>query len=98
MLGIDLTRINRFESLKPKVISRILTNREQDDYAKAKNKALFLATRWAIKEAIFKADNSFVIFNEIEITKSNGKYLFPGFEISTSNEENEVIAIALKRK
>lgn len=58
-VGVDLTSISRFQSLKQseKFIKRILTTNEINDFnlLKEARKADFLAKRWAAKEAVSKA-------------------------------------------
>lgn len=97
MIGIDLTNKNRFENASESFVKKILSKDEILEYKNSKDKVSFLAKRWAIKEAIFKADNSKVSFNKISIKKENNKYTYEDFEISTSSEGEAIIAIALKR-
>ena len=44
----------------------------------------------------FKCDNKYFEFSKINITKENGRYTFENFEISTTSEENLIIAIVYK--
>ncbi|UWD34094.1 4'-phosphopantetheinyl transferase superfamily protein [Mesomycoplasma molare] len=97
MIGVDLTQISRFKNKKETFVRKILSKNEILEYENSENKEKFLATRWAIKEAIFKADNSFFEFNLIDIKKENKRYKFREFEISTSYENNLVIAIVYKK-
>ncbi|RMA77474.1 holo-[acyl-carrier protein] synthase [Metamycoplasma subdolum] len=97
MIGIDLTNIKRFENLSLNVIKKILHKDEFKEFEKTNDKAKFLATRWAIKEAIFKADNQFKDFSKVFLKKDEeGRYIFLDFEISTSKEDDYIIAIAKK--
>ncbi|MDK2819571.1 MAG: 4'-phosphopantetheinyl transferase superfamily protein [Mycoplasmataceae bacterium] len=98
MVGIDITSIDRFENKDENFAKKILSNNEFLDWEKEDAKELFLATRWAIKEAIFKSDNQFSNFSDINISKKQNRYVFQNFEISTSKENNFVIAIAIKKK
>ncbi|WP_371246152.1 holo-ACP synthase [Mycoplasmopsis agassizii] len=98
MLGIDLTNVKRFENIGLKFAQRILSKREYEEFLISENQALFLARSWAIKEAIYKADNNYFSFKEIELVKKNKQWTFPGFAISISHEDNYVIAIALKKE
>ena len=98
MLGIDLTKVSRFEDKSDSFVRRILNVDEIKEYHKANDKAFYLANAWAIKEALFKADNILSNFNEIRITKSNGVYNYSNFEISTSNEDGYIVAIAKKEE
>jgi len=57
------------------------------------------AGKFALKEAIIKADNSYmkVPFKDIEILNDkNGKPVFKGFSLSVSHAKNQAIAIAIK--
>lgn len=98
MLGIDLTKISRFENQNNQFITKTLHPEEIKEYEQTENKAAYLATRWAIKEALFKADNKLFSFSEIRISKKDRVYTFPGYIISTSNEDDYVIAVAQKEK
>ncbi|TPR54317.1 4'-phosphopantetheinyl transferase superfamily protein [Metamycoplasma neophronis] len=101
MVGVDLSRIYRFKKVKRNLIEKILHPKEILEYDKLskKDKPKYLASRWAIKEAIFKADNQYFFFNQILIIKTlEGRYLFEGFEISTSNEGDLVIAFVIKKQ
>ncbi|MGZ9428356.1 4'-phosphopantetheinyl transferase superfamily protein [Mycoplasma sp. 1012] len=98
MIGVDIISISRFKGKKENFIKRILSENEWNSFVKTENKEKFLATRWAIKEAIFKADNKYFNFKQIDIYKENKKYKFQNFEISTSNDEDTVIAVAIKKE
>ncbi len=100
-IGIDITSINRFVDFKPNYIDRILTIEEKQIFNSLSNekKATFLATRWAAKEAIFKAtqDNKYLSYSILN--DENGKpYILNHQElkISISHEDNLVIAIVIK--
>ena len=98
MIGIDLTRISRFENASESFIEKILHENELLDYSKAKNKARFLAKRWSVKEALFKADNKLKEFSLIELKEKDRVLSFDGFEISTSTEDDYYIAIVKKEQ
>ncbi|AIU33790.1 ACP synthase [Metamycoplasma hominis] len=100
MLGVDLTDIRRFKEYSETLLIKFLHPIEIEQFKKVSitKRADFLATRWAIKEAIFKADNQYYSFNQINITKDEvGRYVFKDFEISTSNEGIYIIAVVFKR-
>lgn len=98
MIGVDLTRISRFKNMENKYAKRFLSNEEFKKYEKNSNKEMFLATRWAIKEAIYKADNNFVSFKKINIKLLKcGRYEFDNFFISTSSENDLLIAFVVKK-
>lgn len=58
-VGIDIVEKNRIEKIFNKYpsrfVSRLLTEKEQQDFVKQKNKVLFLTRRFAAKEAASKA-------------------------------------------
>ncbi len=97
MIGIDVTRISRFNNKNKKFLEKVLHVSEIEEYEKIDDKPKFLATRWAIKEAIYKSDNRYHSFRKINITKKDRKYIFEDYEISTSSEDNILIAIVKKR-
>lgn len=100
-IGVDLATISRFYDKDLNFVKHVLTNKEIEEYNKIfdkENKAKYLASRWAIKEAIYKADNSLYHFWEIEINKVDKKYQHDKFEISTSHENDLVIAIVTEKK
>jgi len=96
MLGIDITKISRFENPTNAFIKRILHPKEIRQYEQEKEKSLFLAKRWAIKESLYKADNKYFHFNKINIKSKDGRYIFEDFTISTSKEKDYYIAIVMK--
>ena len=98
MLGIDLTKVSRFKNKSETFVKRVLNAEEIKEYHNSNDKVFYLANAWAIKEALFKADNRLSNFNEIRITKSNGVYNYINFEISTSNEDGYIVAIARKEE
>lgn len=98
MLGIDLTKVSRFENKSDTFVKRVLSVEELREYHDSNDRPFYLANAWAIKEALFKADNSLSSFNEIRITKSNGVYNYSNFEISTSNDDGYIVAIARKEE
>ncbi|GIZ05442.1 hypothetical protein MSATCC14277_0240 [Metamycoplasma salivarium] len=99
MIGIDLTKKSRFKENQEEIAKKILHSMELKKYLEDNDKLKFLATRWAIKEAIFKCDNQYKNFSEINITKDNvGRYIFKDFEISTTNDDDYIIAIVFNHK
>lgn len=98
MVGIDITSIERFKNKDKSFARKILSDEEFLEWLNYESKDVFLATRWAIKEAIYKSDNTFSNFSNINIKKINEKYYFAFFEISTSRENEYIVAIALKSK
>lgn len=99
MIGVDITSIERFKNKKINLFKKILSDEEFDQWKKSENKELFAAQRWAIKEALFKADNSLHDFHNINIKRDKrGAFIFKDFLISTSKENEYVVAFVLSRK
>ncbi|MEE3928446.1 4'-phosphopantetheinyl transferase superfamily protein [Mycoplasmopsis ciconiae] len=103
MIGVDLVKISRFEDPKKhqkKFISRFLNEQEIETFENILNfedKSVFLAKTWAVKEAIFKADNFYSNFRNINLKKVNNKIIFENFEISISHEDDFLVAFVLKK-
>lgn len=97
MLGTDITSISRFRNVKESFVKKILHLEEIKEMKKIKNKSRFLAAHWAIKEALFKADNKLSSYSKIWIKKKDNKYKYKNFLISTSTEGNYYFAIVIKR-
>ncbi len=95
MLGIDKTTISRFKDASAEFVGRVLHPDERVEFESSENKPYFLAARWAIKEALYKAGNK-KIFKETKLTKQDRKYFYPGYEISTTSEGDDYIAIVMK--
>ena len=96
-IGIDITRISRFKDASETLIGRILHPNEKTLFDQSEDKAKFLAARWAIKEALFKTNNNLFHFDKIEIVKEDKIYTYPGYDISTSTEDDTYIAIVKRR-
>ncbi|QNM93701.1 4'-phosphopantetheinyl transferase superfamily protein [Mycoplasma sp. Pen4] len=98
-IGVDLTNIKRFENVKNSFIKRVLSPGELDEYQKIElieSKIRFLARSWAIKEAIYKADNQYADFRKINLVKQNHIWTFKDFAISISYEGDFIIAFVVK--
>ncbi len=98
MIGLDLTSISRFKGKEEEFASKILHEDEKISFNKTDSKTRFIAIRWAIKEALFKADNNLYSYPKVNITKQNQKYIVEGYEISTSIEGDLIAAVVLKEK
>ncbi|EFF41761.1 4'-phosphopantetheinyl transferase superfamily protein [Mycoplasmopsis alligatoris] len=98
MLGVDLVKISRFNNKSLEFAQKILSKNELEEFLALDKdqKALFLARSWAIKEAIFKADNTKNKFSKIDLCKINNKWTYKNFNISISHEDDLLIAIAMK--
>ncbi len=99
-VGIDLTRISRFENKKDNFINRILTKVELEEFNKLNDdsKSTFLAVRWACKEAIFKATQDPLYLQYSILKEPTGKpYVLdhPEMSISISHEGDYVTSIVL---
>lgn len=101
-IGIDVTNIDYFINKSDRFIKRLLTKNEYNQYLKIDNnlKARFLASRWALKEATFKAVNEFhkIFFINIEFIKNENTYICTTFEnvrVSISYDGNQVFATAM---
>lgn len=99
MIGVDITKISRFQNKNLDFVKRILHPEEVKQYnsVSLERQAKFLATRWAIKEAIFKANNKYHNFSDILILHNlNGTYSFANFQISTSDQDDLLVAFVLE--
>jgi len=97
MLGCDIVNLSRFQDKPDRWAKKILTDLEQEEYNKSKNKINYLGGRWAAKEAIFKATGK--IAKGSVLNSSTGKpYISDDhlLEVSISHEKNMAIAVVLK--
>lgn len=108
MVGIDIVKNARFKSFldDERKISRILSSEEIKIYSKIKlekRKLEYLGSRFAVKEALFKATNVSFNFNDVSVLNSEtGKpYIVCNFindlsiEVSISHEEEYSVAVVL---
>ncbi|MBE6136765.1 MAG: holo-ACP synthase [Erysipelotrichaceae bacterium] len=96
-IGVDITLISRFNDRSEKFINTILTEEERKIYdaLKEERKKVFLATRWASKEAIFKATQDRNYLGYSILNEENGKpYVLnhPEIKISISHDGDFVVA------
>ena len=85
-IGNDIVKINRIERLYEKYgdkfLRRILSSQEKRLFLSKKNKMQYLASRWSLKESIWKAINpkkpDILLFSDINITteKDSSKIFF----------------------
>lgn len=77
-VGIDVVDVNRIgEKKTPDFVRRLLTESELKKYAEVhdeRKQNLFLAVRWALKEAIYKSLKTKQLFTDLDIKKINGLY------------------------
>ncbi|MDQ8180927.1 4'-phosphopantetheinyl transferase superfamily protein [Pelagicoccus sp. SDUM812005] len=102
-VGIDIEKVSQFERQEDyRSATFYKENFSPEEIAHCilqPNPIESFAGRFAAKEAIAKANNSFrdIPFNQISISAdSNGKPSFPGFHISISHTESDAIAIAIQ--
>lgn len=102
-IGIDLTYIPRFKD-KEKLAKKVLSDEEYETYLIKTNKEEYLASRFALKEALIKClelDILNVSLNEIETKKKeNGAiyiiYKEKRYEASLSHEKDYCIGVVKK--
>ncbi len=103
-IGVDLVRISRFEKKNRHFIQRLLTPNEYKEYQCKENerlKCIYLASRFACKEAYLKAHGKGLFeipFQKIEILNdSHGKPYFndQNAYVSISHEDDYVIAFVV---
>ena len=100
-VGIDLVKISRFENASEALVKRVLSPKEIELFNKESDscKASFMASRFASKEAYFKATQDGTNFNEISVLNDKrGKPYIEGHDevvISLSDEDDYVIAIVM---
>lgn len=96
--GVDITNITRNEFTNPLLAKHLLSREEYCEYnkiIKQSDKIHFLATRWAIKEAVIKAYNKLIPLPQINIIKKHNCYFLDSdtnVNISTSFEHPYIIA------
>lgn len=100
-IGVDIAYIPRFKDVDEHFIKRILTDDEMIQYQKlsSEKKILFLAGRWASKEAIYKANNNNEYLHYSILNEENGKpYVknHPEIKISISHDNDYVVAFVIE--
>lgn len=102
--GIDMTYIRRFEN-KGNLAKRILSKKELEEYQVSTEKAIFLATHFAAKEAYMKANSCrhHCALSSIELFhEENGKpYVMVNgvcWDISITHEKDYVIAMVMEHE
>lgn len=94
-VGVDIVKISRFNDVSEHFISRILTNEEKEEYLKRSNKTQYLASRFAVKEAYFKATQDIHYLNISVLNDENGMpYILDkkNIHLSISHEDEYVVA------
>ncbi|MCD8194802.1 MAG: holo-ACP synthase [Coprobacillus sp.] len=99
-VGIDLVNVNRIKEDEA-FVSHILAEEERDAYYRRSDKKIYLASRWAIKEAFIKALGKGVSYDKIIVCNEvNGKpYIKYGGQVykgvSVSHEKDYSVAIVI---
>lgn len=77
-VGIDVVNVLRIAEKKSEdFVSKLLTPNELKKYRELKDEKkenMFLAVRWALKEAIYKSLKTKQLFTDLDIKKINGLY------------------------
>ncbi|MEA4115309.1 4'-phosphopantetheinyl transferase superfamily protein [Mycoplasma sp. 744] len=100
-IGVDLVDIERFKNKEFNFFKRFLHKNEINFIqmqTSADIKIIYVASIWAIKEAIFKANNTYSQFNKIEIKRKNNHWWHENFSISISHEKNLIVAFVVEKK
>lgn len=98
MIGCDVTKISRFINKSERFINKILTPVELKEYSTKRNKSEYLASRWAAKEAVFKATG---IKNSTVLNDNSGRpYIVdnPKIFITISHEREYAFAVAIDKR
>ncbi len=96
-VGIDIVKISRFENKDIHFIKRVLTEKELLVYNNLieEKKTQYLASRWASKEAIFKANKDEHYLSYSILNKENGEpYVDDHEEIKISISHDGEYAVA----
>lgn len=105
-VGIDVVDVRRIAKNKSdEFVKRLLTESEFKKYETLKDEYkenMFLAVRWALKEAIYKSLKTKQLFTDLEIKKINGSYecflvndSTINLHLSVSYEANTISAICI---
>lgn len=95
-IGCDIVE---HERINLKIVKKVLFDEELAFYNESNNKVEYLASRFAAKEAIVKAMDRTIGFNDIRITNApSGKPVcnIEGIMLTISHEKNYSIAFAVK--
>lgn len=94
-IGVDIVKISRFNDVNEHFIDRILTKEEKKEYLTRVDKVKYLATRFAAKEAYFKATQDPHYLNISILNKENGApYILNKENIHLSLSDEDEYAVA----
>jgi len=94
-IGVDIVKISRFENVSEHFIDRILTLEEKNEFHKREDKIKYLASRFAAKEAYFKASQDVHYLSVSVLNDEKGApYILnkKNIHLSISDEDEYVIA------
>ncbi|MCL1989730.1 MAG: holo-ACP synthase [Defluviitaleaceae bacterium] len=108
-IGVDIVEFNRIKAMvkKEKFIDKVLSNKEKEVYltlASEKRQLEYLAGRWAIKEAIYKAAPAlcqgknfidFSILNDVSGAPYLDEPRVATFMMTLSHSENYAVAFVV---
>ncbi|KKU78009.1 MAG: Holo-[acyl-carrier-protein] synthase [Parcubacteria group bacterium GW2011_GWA2_47_7] len=105
-VGVDIIEIHRFGSLcfPSRIAELVLTPIEYVEFLNHANRVMYLASRFAAKEAVIKAYPSVLTYRDIEITKDgkkprarilSGGATHPSVLVSISHSTDYVAGFAL---
>ena len=99
-VGIDLVKIDRFNNKDEHFINRVYTQEEREYLSNLSEdkKISFLSSRWAVKEAIYKALNNQDYLSYGCLNDKKGKpYIVnhPEIKVSISHDGDYVVAIVI---
>lgn len=104
-IGIDIIATKRIKC-NNEFAKKILSLEEYEYYKNLKNikiKKIYLCSRWALKEALYKCDNSLDSYVNITISKESSNDIFvkgnkDKYSISLSHEKDYCVGVAIKIK
>ena len=94
-IGVDIVKISRFNDVTEHFIDRILTSKEKAEYTLKENKVQYLASRFAAKEAYFKATQDIHYLGVSILNDEKGKPYIDNkknIHLSISHEDEYLIA------
>ncbi|WP_245599329.1 4'-phosphopantetheinyl transferase superfamily protein [Mycoplasmopsis iners] len=95
-----MAKISRFANKDKGFIERILHPNEIKylESVPESLKTQTLASLWAIKEAIYKANNDYSFYSNYELKRIDHQWKHEKFAISLTHEDDYVVAVAIEKK